>query len=107
MDSSRRLEEEEHHDHSHKDYKHEHERDHKEKKEKNGAKMGKGKHQHDVQVGSVGFAFEGELDMEKLNQWMGGLLRSRGPDIYRMKGVLAVSGMENRFVFQGALECLS
>lgn len=69
--------------------------------------MGKGKHKHDVQVGSVGFAFEGELDMEKLNQWMGGLLRSRGPDIYRMKGVLAVQGMDNRFVFQGIVHSVT
>jgi len=32
---------------------------------------------------------------------MGQLLREKGKDIYRMKGVLAIQGMPQRFVFQG------
>jgi G3E family GTPase len=44
---------------------------------------------------------DGDLSMEKLNVWMGSLLREKGQDIYRMKGVMAVQGMERRFVFQG------
>jgi len=38
--------------------------------------------------------------MNLLNGWMGRLLRERGPDIYRMKGVLAVKDMDQCFVFQ-------
>jgi len=44
---------------------------------------------------------EGEFEMTLFNRWMGQLLREKGKDIYRMKGVLAVEGMPNRFVFQG------
>jgi G3E family GTPase len=58
-------------------------------------------HRHDTSTKSVGIREVGELDMNKLNEWIGTLLKERGPDIYRMKGVLAISGMKNKFVFQG------
>ena len=32
--------------------------------------------------------------------WLGNLLLERSDDIYRMKGILSVSGMPQRFVFQ-------
>jgi len=69
----------------------------KKKKEKKPTQI----HNHDYNVTSVGIILEGDLIMGKLNQWMGGLLREKGADIYRMKGVLSVHGMDNRFVFQG------
>lgn len=34
------------------------------------------------------------------NMWLGTLLLDRSDDIYRMKGLLSVEGMEERFVFQ-------
>ncbi|MBM4205844.1 MAG: GTP-binding protein [Gammaproteobacteria bacterium] len=58
-------------------------------------------HTHDEQVTSVGIHLEGELDTERLNQWMSKLLREQGTDIFRMKGILNVKGTDNRFVFQG------
>lgn len=58
-------------------------------------------HEHDDEVTSVGITTAGDLDMEMLNRWLGKLLREQGPDIYRMKGVLSVAGMPERFVFQG------
>ena len=36
-----------------------------------------------------------------LNDWIGELLQAKGNDIYRMKGVLAVSGSKQKFVYQG------
>jgi len=39
--------------------------------------------------------------MNRFNRWMGQLLREKGKDIYRMKGVLAIQGMPQKFVFQG------
>jgi G3E family GTPase len=33
--------------------------------------------------------------------WLGTLLMERSEDIYRMKGLLSVHTMEERFVFQG------
>jgi G3E family GTPase len=58
-------------------------------------------HEHDEEVSSVGIALDGDLDVNRLNTWLSGLLRERGPDIFRMKGVLSVSGEDRRFVFQG------
>ena len=58
-------------------------------------------HQHDSSTTSVGIRQVGELDMEKLNTWMANLLQTRGPDLYRMKGVLAIKGMPHKYVFQG------
>jgi G3E family GTPase len=58
-------------------------------------------HHHDEDVTSVGIRTPGELDEKKLSDWLGTLLRTKGQDIFRMKGVLAVKGHDMRFVFQG------
>jgi G3E family GTPase len=58
-------------------------------------------HQHDQTVSSVGFELAGELDEDRLNDWLGALLRDRGVDIFRSKGILAVRGWDERYVFQG------
>lgn len=58
-------------------------------------------HQHDQTVSSVGFQFDGEIDVEKLNTWLGELLSSRGVDIFRSKGILALDGQQRQYVFQG------
>jgi len=39
--------------------------------------------------------------MGPLNEWLGWLLSTKGVDIFRSKGILAVSGMPERYVFQG------
>jgi G3E family GTPase len=49
----------------------------------------------------VGIDIAGDLDPQKLNAWLGNLLRTQGPDIFRMKGVLSLQGEAKRFVFQG------
>ncbi len=58
-------------------------------------------HQHDLSVTSVGFEIEGDLDLERLNEWLSNLLRTKGTDIFRSKGILSVAGMDERYVFQG------
>lgn len=58
-------------------------------------------HEHDETVGSIALELEGEVDGNKLNAWMGQLLQTRGTDIFRMKGIVAVAGHSERFVFQG------
>ena len=58
-------------------------------------------HTHDASVTSVGIREAGPLDLRRLEEWMGELLRTRGPDIFRMKGVLHIRGVAERFVFQG------
>ncbi len=58
-------------------------------------------HQHDQSVSSVGFELSGEIDVERLNDWLGELLASKGADIFRSKGILALSGSGLQYVFQG------
>jgi G3E family GTPase len=58
-------------------------------------------HIHDQTITSVGITEPGELDMDKMNGWLSVLLREKGTDIYRMKGVLSIQGEDKRFVFQG------
>ncbi len=58
-------------------------------------------HEHDETIASVGIEIAGDLDQKKLNAWLGELLQTQGNDIFRMKGVLAIAGSDERFVFQG------
>jgi G3E family GTPase len=58
-------------------------------------------HTHEDDVTSVGITTPGDLDSRRLNQWISELLRAKGGDIYRMKGVLSVRGVDKRLVFQG------
>ena len=79
---------EEDHDHDHDHDEHDHEHEHHD-------------HHHDEDVTSVGISTPGDLDEKKLSEWLGTLLRTKGQDIFRMKGILAVKGRSMRFVFQG------
>ena len=58
-------------------------------------------HQHDTTVTSVGIELEGEVDDCRLNTWLGNLLRTKGADIFRSKGILAIAGSSRQYVFQG------
>ncbi|KAL0441663.1 UNVERIFIED_CONTAM: COBW domain-containing protein 1 [Sesamum radiatum] len=82
-----------HHDHHHHDHEHDHTHEHHDHHSHD--------HTHDPGVSSVSIVCEGTLDLEKANMWLGTLLLERSEDIYRMKGLLSVDGMNERFVFQG------
>ena len=58
-------------------------------------------HEHDDRVTSTSYKFVGELNVNKLQGWIGQLMREQGEDLFRYKGVLAVKGMDAKFVFQG------
>jgi G3E family GTPase len=58
-------------------------------------------HEHDDEVASVGITTPGDLDGKRLNEWISELLRTKGNDIFRMKGVLNIRGSNKRLVFQG------
>lgn len=86
-----------HHDHDH-DHEHDHHHDHDHEHHDGHHSHD---HTHDPGVSSVSIVCEGSLDLEKANIWLGTLLLERSEDIYRMKGLLSVQGMDERFVFQG------
>jgi G3E family GTPase len=58
-------------------------------------------HHHEDDIGSIGISDPRPLDPTKLNQWFDYLLKTRGQDIFRMKGVLNVKGEDRRQVFHG------
>lgn len=58
-------------------------------------------HQHDERVTSTSLKFEGELNINKLQQYIGKLMREDGENLFRYKGVLAVKGVQEKYVFQG------
>jgi len=58
-------------------------------------------HHHDEDVTSIGLVHEGFCDGKRLNDWLGELLRTKGQDIYRTKGVFALKGNPDRVIFQG------
>ncbi|MEM6502665.1 MAG: GTP-binding protein [Cyanobacteria bacterium P01_C01_bin.89] len=56
---------------------------------------------HDKTVGSITLVESGALDAAKLNAWFENLMAEKGPDIFRMKGILNIAGQDDRLVFQG------
>lgn len=58
-------------------------------------------HEHDESVKSFAIVESGEIDGQKLNNWLSQLLQTKGVDIFRMKGILNITGEDERFVFQG------
>ncbi|KIY93116.1 hypothetical protein MNEG_14847, partial [Monoraphidium neglectum] len=58
-------------------------------------------HKHDSRVTSVGIQAEGHCSMPKLNAWLSTLLKDRGADLFRSKGILSIAGSDDRHVFQG------
>ena len=45
-------------------------------------------HEHDSRVTSVSSKFEGELNVNKLEGWIGRLMQDKATDLFRYKGVL-------------------
>ncbi|KAL1199311.1 hypothetical protein V5N11_015699 [Cardamine amara subsp. amara] len=85
-------------DECHDDHHHDHDHHHHDEHEHHHHSHD---HTHDPGVSSVSIVCEGSLDLEKANMWLGTLLMERSEDIYRMKGLISVHTMEERFVFQG------
>ncbi|XP_044496333.1 P-loop guanosine triphosphatase YjiA [Mangifera indica] len=90
-----------HHDHDHHEGEHDHYHDHHHHEHEHHDGHHSHDHTHDPGISSVSIVCEGMLDLEKANMWLGTLLLERSEDIYRMKGLLSVQGMDERFVFQG------
>jgi G3E family GTPase len=56
-------------------------------------------HEHDKTVTSVGIDIEGHVDLGAFQDWLMKLLKDDGANMYRMKGILAVNGAKERFVY--------
>ncbi len=58
-------------------------------------------HEHDEAITSIALLESVPIDNQKLHDWISQLLQTRGPDIFRMKGILNIAGSDHRYVFQG------
>jgi len=58
-------------------------------------------HEHDTTITSVGVEIAKPLDEGKLDAWLRKLVRERGTDIFRMKGILSIQGKDEQVVMQG------
>jgi G3E family GTPase len=74
-----------HHDHGHHDHHHHHDHAHG---------------RHDTEVTSVSLK-AGELDPNKILAWIGRVTQEQGPNILRLKGILAFPDEPKRYVVQG------
>jgi G3E family GTPase len=63
--------------------------------------LGEDDHEHDNAITSVSLRAARPLDPDKFNIWISDLLRVRGVDILRSKGILDFKNSPKRFVFQG------
>jgi hypothetical protein len=59
-----------------------------------------GEHEHDASVSSLSIILPGEVDLALMQDWVGNILRNKGADIYRMKGVIAVALANEKYVYQ-------
>ena len=62
--------------------------------------LGEDDHVHDQSITSVCVTAEQPIDINKFRRWVSDLLRTRGVDILRSKGILDIKGSPDRYVFQ-------
>ena len=58
-------------------------------------------HQHDPSLQSLSFVYPAAFDGPRLEVYLKELLKQKGEDIFRLKGILALAGDPNRVVLQG------
>jgi len=60
-------------------------------------------HQHDSTVNSIGFNLNEneQINLFALQQFIGNLIQEHSNELFRYKGVIAVKGMDKKYVFQG------
>jgi G3E family GTPase len=63
--------------------------------------LGEDDHEHDADITSVSVTSERPLDPQRFMHWLRGLTASRGPDLLRLKGIIAFPDEPKRFVVQG------
>ena len=58
-------------------------------------------HGHDQTVTSLSIVLPGMLDLEDVRIWMETIRKTKGADIFRMKGILSIASSDKKFVYQG------
>uniref|UniRef100_A0A7S2S246 CobW C-terminal domain-containing protein n=1 Tax=Mucochytrium quahogii TaxID=96639 RepID=A0A7S2S246_9STRA len=58
-------------------------------------------HHHDSDIGSISFRSSSDLSAPLLQQWLRKLVSTQNENLYRYKGIVALKGMDKKYVFQG------
>lgn len=58
-------------------------------------------HEHDSSVTSISCKVDGEVNIMMMECWIQRLIMEEGANLYRYKGIIAVKGKDQPFVFQG------
>ena len=58
-----------------------------------------GEHEHDATVTSLGIDVEADIDLAFFEEWLDDMLKNKGADLFRIKGVLSVADVPDRFVY--------
>ena len=58
-------------------------------------------HEHDSSIVSTSSKIEGEVNVSMMERWVQRLIVEDGANLYRYKGIVAVKGKDEKFVFQG------
>jgi len=74
-----------HHGHDHHDHGHHHHHH----------------HHHDDDIGAFVFRSDKPFDPQLLEEFLGGVVQVYGPDLLRYKGILYITGVNRRMLFQG------
>ena len=92
-----------HHHHGHDRHNHHHDHDHPHDHDgrDHGHSHAGVKHYHDEEMQSLSLRSDKPLDPTKFMPWLQNLVASEGQKILRSKGILAFTGDEDRYVFQG------
>ncbi len=89
-------------DHDHHDHDHEHGHDHDHGHDHHHHDHGHHHHHHDDPHGVKSISLTaGELDPQKFFPWIQQTTQMQGPNILRLKGILAFAGDDDRYVLQG------
>ena len=95
------LDEHDHdHDHDYHDHDHDHDHHHHHHDHDHHHHHGEASPIHDVTVQSVSLR-AGELDPQKFFPWIQKITQAEGPNILRLKGILAIKDDPDRYVIQG------
>ena len=52
-------------------------------------------------ISTVSIVVDCEMELTALNCWLVSLLKERGTDLFRMKGIVAIQGKDEMFIFHG------
>lgn len=67
----------------------------------------KHQHTHDSRVTSFTIQIDGDLDLDRVNAWIEDVLAKHSDKLYRLKGLLAIRGVREKYLLQSVHQLFS